>query len=179
MHRPAVVLTCLVAFLLPGLASAQMATPPPLPSQQPTAGTPDILGTVFSEIEKRIIREVLGAGRVKDERSRDDDGAGKAKKSKKGKGGGGGRGREGEGLPPGLAKRDRLPPGLARQLKRHGRLPPGLQKRALPKDLQDRLPDAPEGTERAIVGNDVVLIQKGTNLVLDILKGVLKDVLTK
>jgi hypothetical protein len=33
-------------------------------------------------------------------------------------------------LPPGLAKRDRLPPGQERQLERNGTLPPGLQKRA-------------------------------------------------
>src|SRR5215475_5454143 len=32
-------------------------------------------------------------------------------------------------LPPGLAKKDRLPPGLERQLMRNGTLPPGLQKR--------------------------------------------------
>src|SRR5229473_147236 len=35
-------------------------------------------------------------------------------------------------LPPGLAKRDRLPPGLERQLQRNGTLPPGLQKRVQP-----------------------------------------------
>src|SRR5438094_10337706 len=32
-------------------------------------------------------------------------------------------------LPPGLAKRDRLPPGLERQLVVRGTLPPGLQKK--------------------------------------------------
>src|SRR5579859_4162240 len=32
-------------------------------------------------------------------------------------------------LPPGLAKKDRLPPGLERQLEQRGTLPPGLQKR--------------------------------------------------
>ena len=30
-------------------------------------------------------------------------------------------------LPPGLAKKDRLPPGLEKQLVRNGTLPPGLQ----------------------------------------------------
>src|SRR4029434_7464978 len=33
------------------------------------------------------------------------------------------------GLPPGLAKRESLPPGLAKQLRERGELPPGLQKR--------------------------------------------------
>ena len=36
------------------------------------------------------------------------------------------------GLPPGLAKKDRLPPGLERQLRRNAQLPPGLQKRLTP-----------------------------------------------
>lgn len=35
-------------------------------------------------------------------------------------------------LPPGLAKKDRLPPGLEKQLARNGTLPPGLQKRIQP-----------------------------------------------
>ena len=35
-------------------------------------------------------------------------------------------------LPPGLAKKDRLPPGLERQLEVRGTLPPGLQKRIEP-----------------------------------------------
>src|SRR6266511_2220364 len=49
------------------------------------------------------------------------------------------------GLPPGLAKRDSLPPGLARQLRERGRLPPGLQRRLypVPQPLLGRLPAAP------------------------------------
>src|SRR5580704_17384993 len=35
-------------------------------------------------------------------------------------------------LPPGLAKKDQLPPGLEKQLVRRGSLPPGLQKRIQP-----------------------------------------------
>jgi len=35
-------------------------------------------------------------------------------------------------LPPGLAKKDQLPPGLEKQLVRRGTLPPGLQKRLQP-----------------------------------------------
>lgn len=37
-----------------------------------------------------------------------------------------------KGLPPGLAKREKLPPGLERQLKERGTLPPGLQRRFSP-----------------------------------------------
>ncbi len=39
---------------------------------------------------------------------------------------------EGRGLPPGLAKRDQLPPGLEKHLLKHGSLPPGLQKKIDP-----------------------------------------------
>src|SRR5207302_1565893 len=35
-------------------------------------------------------------------------------------------------LPPGLAKKNHLPPGLERQLQRNGTLPPGLQRRVQP-----------------------------------------------
>ena len=34
-----------------------------------------------------------------------------------------------EGLPPGLAKRDELPPGLQKHVRERGSLPPGLQKK--------------------------------------------------
>ncbi len=36
------------------------------------------------------------------------------------------------GLPPGLAKKDRLPPGLQKHLWKRGALPPGLQKKIGP-----------------------------------------------
>ncbi len=38
----------------------------------------------------------------------------------------------GYGLPPGLAKKDHLPPGLQKHLWKRGSLPPGLQKRLGP-----------------------------------------------
>ncbi len=41
-------------------------------------------------------------------------------------------GEQGDNLPPGLAKKDRLPPGLEKQLERRGTLPPGLQKKVRP-----------------------------------------------
>ncbi len=34
-----------------------------------------------------------------------------------------------EGLPPGLAKREQLPPGLQKHVRERGSLPPGLQKK--------------------------------------------------
>ena len=117
---------------------------------------------VFSDLERRVIREVLGAAGVKDTEVIDDQkdrGGKKAKKSK--------------GAPPGLARRDRLPPGLEKQLQRNGRLPPGLEKKSLPRHLRTQLPAPLQGTERIIVGNDAVLIDKATNVVLDVIRDVM------
>jgi hypothetical protein len=65
----------------------------------------------------------------------------------------------GEGLPPGLAKRDRLPPGLEKQLRRNGHLPPGLEKkvRPLPRSCEVRLPRLPSEITRVVIGNYVIL----------------------
>jgi hypothetical protein len=77
------------------------------------------------------------------------------------------------GLPPGLAKRDRLPPGLQKQIQRNGSLPPGLAKRGLPGDLRGQLPHR-RGQDYRVVGNDIVLIETATNVILDIMKNVLR-----
>lgn len=123
----------------------------------------DMTDVIFKEVEKRLIREYFASrkGDQGDGRNSRGDyrkgqgGKGKNKQSKHGK----------KGLPPGLAKRQQLPPGLAKRQK----LPPGLAKRGLPPGLNDALPATPAGTERAIVGNNVVLIQKATGVILDIL----------
>jgi Ni/Co efflux regulator RcnB len=80
------------------------------------------------------------------------------------------------GLPPGLAKREQLPPGLEKQLERNGHLPPGLEARALPDDLIDQLRPRPSGYEFHQVDNKVLLIQSATNLVLDALTVAAADV---
>ena len=68
-------------------------------------------------------------------------------------------GNGGSGLPPGLAKKDRLPPGLEKQLQRNGHLPPGLEKKMqpLPRSCEVRLPRLPSNITRVIVGNYVIL----------------------
>ena len=78
-------------------------------------------------------------------------------------------------LPPGLAKREQLPPGLQRQLRKNGTLSPGLQKRIqpLPRALGRLLPRLPTGVRRGIIGSDVVLVEKSTNRILDIVADVL------
>ena len=66
-------------------------------------------------------------------------------------------------------KHKSLPPGLAKQLRRRGTLPPGLRRNYLPPGLSSRLPGLPPGQARVLVGNDVLLIQQTTGLILDIL----------
>lgn len=80
------------------------------------------------------------------------------------------------GLPPGLAKRGGdLPPGLQKHLRRNGKLPPGLQKRLepFPHDLEGRLPGIPEIWRRVILGRHVILIDRRTERILDIIENVI------
>jgi hypothetical protein len=88
------------------------------------------------------------------------------------------RGKKGKakGLPPGLAKRGgNLPPGLQKHLDKNGQLPPGLQKRLepLPADLDHTLPRLPEYWERVVLERDVILIDRRTNRILDIIENVI------
>lgn len=73
-------------------------------------------------------------------------------------------------LPPGLAKRDQLPPGLERQLRVRGTLPPGLRKKMMPcpEELERRLPPPPAGCAHVLVGGHIVLVNRSSFLVLDI-----------
>ena len=73
-------------------------------------------------------------------------------------------------LPPGLAKKDQLPPGLEKQLVRRGTLPPGLQRvqQPCPPDLERRLPPPPPDSAHVIIGGHLVLLNTKTNIVLDI-----------
>lgn len=80
------------------------------------------------------------------------------------------------GLPPGLAKRGgNLPPGLQKHLEKNGTLPPGLQKRVepLPLELERRLPRIPEIWERVIIGQQIVLLDRRTKRILDIVENVI------
>ena len=67
----------------------------------------------------------------------------------------------------------RLPPGIAKNLARGKPLPPGIAKKFLPEDLNATLPARP-GYERIIVGSDVLLIDAATQVVADVLRGVLR-----
>jgi len=66
-----------------------------------------------------------------------------------------------------------LSPGLQKHIARTGRLPPGLEKRRLPGDLRALLPIR-SGQDFRVVGNDIVLIEIATELILDVMKDVLR-----
>lgn len=166
------------------------------------SSTEIIRDSVFRDIERRIIAEHYGV-KLEDlqtrsgmpewavKSNRNDDGEdehddedrdkyknGKDKKDKKNKGyddeGKHGNGAS-KGLPPGLAKRSSLPPGLQKQYDKNGRLPHGLAKRDLPNDLRSKLPRRDENQNVVEIGNDVVLIDTATGIILDTIFNVLNN----
>lgn len=66
-----------------------------------------------------------------------------------------------------------LPPGIRQKLARGGAMPPGIAKQALPGDLYRRLPPR-DGQAYHIIGTDVVLVQVATQVIVDVLKDVLR-----
>lgn len=119
--------------------------------------TQRVIERVFSAAEKAVIEEYFD---IKTDKNDAD------KKHKKNKH---------KGLPPGLAKKDKLPPGLQKQLEKNSRLPPGLAKNELPASLQNKLYPPKKGTRRYVVGNDVVLIDTATDVILDIIRGAIRN----
>ncbi len=97
----------------------------------------------FSLNEQKIITDFYAS----------DSGSGASGKGKKGKGVGN------RGLPPGLARKQTLPPGIA--------------KRQLPSGLVAQLPPPPAGFERVIVDDNVLLVEVATQVVHDVLEHVL------
>ena len=73
-------------------------------------------------------------------------------------------------LPPGLAKRDRLPPGLERQLVVNGTLPPGLRGRTqpCPHELEVMLPPPPPNYVHVFVGGNLVLYNRASFQIADV-----------
>jgi hypothetical protein len=117
-------------------------------------------GRIFSDEERRIIKDVLDIADIATGNTGDDEDHDQGKKAKNGKGKGNpGKGNKG------------LPPGIAMKLERGGTLPPGIAKRDLPDNLTARLPNRTDGAIRQIVGEDVLLIERGTEVILDIIRG--------
>jgi len=74
------------------------------------------------------------------------------------------------GLPPGLAKKGKVPPGHAKKLYRNQPVPPGLEWRHLPDDLERRLSRLPDGYVRVTVGADVGIMNVRTRVILDLIE---------
>ena len=119
-------------------------------AQEPSVG--DI---IIGELERRIVQDYF------DRQLRDWETINGTKPIKS---------RKQKGLPPGLAKKGRLPPGLEKQLVRNGRLPPGLEYGYLPDDLQRQLRPAPVGYDYTLANNKVMLVQRATNLIMDMME---------
>ena len=116
---------------------------------------------LFTESERQLITEYFH----KEHRQDDDaDNNQRHKKQKKGK--------KHKGLPPGLARKEQLPPGLQKQLERNGTLPPGLAKRDLPADLESQLRPVDGSLERVIADSHVMLVEKATGIIKDIIKDI-------
>ncbi|MBE9521502.1 MAG: hypothetical protein IME97_10245 [Proteobacteria bacterium] len=71
-------------------------------------------------------------------------------------------------VPPGLAKKQELPPGLQKHIEKYGELPPGLEGRSLPEDLERSLTRLPAGYVRLKVGGDVIIMNQKTRVVFDV-----------
>jgi hypothetical protein len=144
MDRRTMMATAGAGFVLAGLA--------PLGAM---AESPSVADIVIGEIERRIVEDYFDR-QLRDWQATHGTAPIKSKKQ--------------NGLPPGLAKKGRLPPGLEKQLARNGHLPPGLEYRALPYDLRTQLPVLPTGYDYVMADNRVMLIQSATNLIMDVMQ---------
>jgi len=75
-------------------------------------------------------------------------------------------------LPPGQAKRDRLPPGHAWRARHNQPINDDVRWRYLPTDLEQRLTRLPSEYVRVVVGTDVVIMNVRTRVVFDILEDI-------
>ncbi len=146
------------AALLTATLSPAAAAQSPTSSSDGRITSDEVVAGIISEIERRLIGDYFGLDLYEEDYGHE---------KKKGKGKGKGKGKSNE-LPPGLAKRDSLPPGLQKQLDERGSLPPGLAKRDLPPDLEYSLPRR-VSEQFVIVDNDILLVERATGVVLDIL----------
>jgi len=80
------------------------------------------------------------------------------------------------GLPPGLAKREKLPPGLERQLQKNGTLPPGLQKKIqpLPTELEKQMRLLPTGYRRVVIAGNMIMMNEKTAQIYDVVRNVIQ-----
>lgn len=75
-------------------------------------------------------------------------------------------------LPPGLAKKDRLPPGHAWRARPNQPIHEDAYWRYLPYELDQRLSRLPPEYVRIVIGTDVAIMNTRTRVVVDILKDI-------
>ena len=75
-------------------------------------------------------------------------------------------------LPPGLAKKGKIPPGHAFKLRRYQPVPPDITWVYLPADIERRLSRLPDGYVRVIIGADVGILNTRTRIVVDLLEDI-------
>ena len=120
-------LTCIFAFALVGCVYG-----PHGPSGRVVVqGDHGMIDIAFSDHDREAIRDYYGD---------------KKKKKKK-------------------SKKKHMPPGLAKK----GKLPPGLQYRHFPKDLERRLSHIPNDYLRVMIGGGFVLFNKRTQVIFDVM----------
>ena len=73
-------------------------------------------------------------------------------------------------LPPGLAKKGKIPPGHQKQFVRQAQLPPGLQYQRLPINLERHLTPLPEGYLRVMIDGSFVLFNENTRVIFDVIQ---------
>lgn len=76
------------------------------------------------------------------------------------------------GLPPGLAKKGKVPPGHAMRLRRGDAIPDGYMWRPLPRELEERLSRLPDGYVRVVVGAHIGIMNVRTRVVFDLMEDI-------
>ena len=77
-----------------------------------------------------------------------------------------------KGMPPGLAKKGHHHPGVQKWLHKNQALPHGLQRHDLPDELERKLSKLPKGYIRVKVGGDIVILNKETDIVIDVVRDI-------
>ncbi|MBZ0067641.1 MAG: hypothetical protein K8F26_02425 [Thiobacillus sp.] len=76
------------------------------------------------------------------------------------------------GLPPGLAKKGKVPPGHAYRLQRNQGVPPSVNWTYLPASVESRLSRLPEGYVRVVIGTNVAILHTRTRVVVDLIENI-------
>lgn len=75
-------------------------------------------------------------------------------------------------LPPGLAKKGKIPPGHAFKLRRNQSVPPDVSWGYLDADIERRLSRLPDGYVRVVIGADIGILNTRTRIVVDLLEDI-------